>query len=120
MRDSSIFIFLLQVETKSICVFIISTYIDGTPPDKAKWFCKYLKEASDDFRVQKSLLNGLQYTVFGLGNSVYEDNYNKVSIFFCCANQLTGFYMWTTLAFNGWTCYGLFCKKNGQWEFSVI
>lgn len=74
--------FFFQVETKNICVFIISTYIDGTPPHKAKWFCKYLKEASNDFRVQKSLLNGLQYTVFGLGNSVYEENYNIVSIFF--------------------------------------
>lgn len=73
-----------EVESGTISVFIISTYTEGTPPDKAKWFCKYLREASDDFRVQKSLLHGLQYTIFGLGNSIYENNYNTV------AKQLDG------------------------------
>ena len=52
----------------------------GEPPESATWFCTYLQEASDDFRVQKNLLKGLRYTVFGLGNSIYEDHYNTVSI----------------------------------------
>ena len=59
-------------------MFIISTYIDGNPPDSVKWFYKWLEEASHDFRVQKSLLKDLNYAVFGLGNSLYEDNFNMV------------------------------------------
>ena len=65
----------LQVNT---CVFIISTYVDGNPPESALWFYKWLEEASNDFRVQKSLLQDLEYAVFGLGNSLYEDNFNRV------------------------------------------
>lgn len=63
----------------SICVFIISTYTDGTPPDDAKWFYQWLEEASNDFRVGKSILQGMSYAVFGCGNSLYEENYNKVA-----------------------------------------
>ncbi|KAL9981267.1 hypothetical protein ACROYT_G009944 [Oculina patagonica] len=60
------------------CVFIISTYVDGKPPDNTEWFCKWLEEAANDFRVQKSLLHGLDYSVFGLGNSLYEERFNLV------------------------------------------
>jgi len=54
--------------------------VDGKPPDSAEWFCKWLEEASNDFRVQKSLLSGLDYAVFGLGNSLYKERFNMVSI----------------------------------------
>lgn len=54
--------------------------MDGKPPESAEWFCKWLEEASNDFRVQKSLLSGLDYAVFGLGNSLYENRFNMVSI----------------------------------------
>lgn len=58
---------------------MVSTYTDGTPPESAKWFCQWLSEAVDDFRVHKSLLSGLQYAVFGLGNSLYSEHYNTVA-----------------------------------------
>ncbi|XP_031549192.1 S-adenosyl-L-methionine-dependent tRNA 4-demethylwyosine synthase TYW1-like isoform X2 [Actinia tenebrosa] len=61
------------------CVFIVSTYTDGQPPEDAVWFCKWLEESSNDFRVQKSLLGGVKYAVFGLGNSLYKDNFNMVA-----------------------------------------
>lgn len=60
-------------------VVIISTYTDGQPPVGCEWFYKWLQETSSDFRVQKSLLKNLKYTVFGLGNSLYKENYNSVS-----------------------------------------
>ena len=63
-------------------IFIVSTYTDGIPPDDAKWFFKWLKESSSDFRIQKSLLMGIKYAVFGLGNSLYCENYNVVSVNF--------------------------------------
>lgn len=62
-----------------VCVFIVSTYTDGTPPDGAQWFCKWLAESSTDFRVEKTLLRNIQYCVFGLGNSEYKEHYNVIA-----------------------------------------
>ena len=62
--------------SKSLFVIIISTYTEGTPPESAQWFYKWLEESAKDFRIQHSLLKGMRYAVFGLGNSVYSDHYN--------------------------------------------
>ncbi|KAL5477800.1 hypothetical protein EMCRGX_G024646 [Ephydatia muelleri] len=67
-----------QKSSCSICVFIISTYTDGSPPESANWFCQWLSDTACDFRVPKTFLSGLHYTVFGLGDSLYGENYNKV------------------------------------------
>ncbi|KAJ8280787.1 hypothetical protein GJAV_G00058970 [Gymnothorax javanicus] len=61
-----------------VCVFLLATYTDGQPTESAKWFCKWLEEASTDFRYGQTYLKGLRYAVFGLGNSVYIDHYNTV------------------------------------------
>uniref|UniRef100_A0A8C6NSI5 S-adenosyl-L-methionine-dependent tRNA 4-demethylwyosine synthase TYW1 n=1 Tax=Nothobranchius furzeri TaxID=105023 RepID=A0A8C6NSI5_NOTFU len=63
---------------RSVCVFLVATYTDGRPTENAEWFCKWLEEASTDFRYGKSYLKGLRYAVFGLGNSVYVGHYNTV------------------------------------------
>ena len=63
----------------------MATYTDGQSTDDASWFCKWLGEAVADFRMHKSLLDGMHYAVFGLGNSLYESNYNKV----CADSQQT-------------------------------
>ncbi|XP_010783878.1 S-adenosyl-L-methionine-dependent tRNA 4-demethylwyosine synthase-like, partial [Notothenia coriiceps] len=62
----------------SVCVFLVATYTDGTPTVNAEWFCKWLEEASTDFRYGKTYLKGLRYAVFGLGNSFYVGHYNTV------------------------------------------
>lgn len=70
--------FNLSVQvSQSVTVFVMSTYTDGSPPDSAKWFCQWLQEAVDDFRVHKSLLSDLKFAVFGLGNSLYAHHYNS-------------------------------------------
>ncbi len=56
-------------------VFLLSTYTGGAPPDTVEWFCRWINEASDDFRVSKSLLAGVKFTVFALGHSLYDTNY---------------------------------------------
>lgn len=63
----------------STLLFIISTYTDGQPPESAAWFYNWLEESVNDFRVPRTLLSGVKYSVFGLGNSLYKENYNKVS-----------------------------------------
>ncbi|XP_077578587.1 S-adenosyl-L-methionine-dependent tRNA 4-demethylwyosine synthase TYW1 [Stigmatopora nigra] len=67
-----------ECNTKCVCVFLVATYMDGQPTDNAKWFCKWLEEASTDFRYGKTYLKGLRYAVFGLGNSLYATHYNTV------------------------------------------
>jgi tRNA wybutosine-synthesizing protein 1 len=61
-------------------IVFISTYTDGQPPEGSEWFCKWLEETSTDFRIPKTLLKGLHFAVFGLGNSLYKENYNAVSL----------------------------------------
>ncbi len=56
-------------------MFLLSTYTDGVPPLTAEWFCRWVYEAADDFRVQKSFLTGVNFTVFALGHSLYDENY---------------------------------------------
>ncbi|XP_034025486.1 LOW QUALITY PROTEIN: S-adenosyl-L-methionine-dependent tRNA 4-demethylwyosine synthase TYW1-like [Thalassophryne amazonica] len=68
-----------ECANKSVCVFLLATYTDGQPTENAEWFCKWLEEASTDFRYGKTYLKGLRYAVFGLGNSAYVGHYNTVS-----------------------------------------
>ncbi|CAN9511289.1 unnamed protein product [Ophioblennius macclurei] len=67
-----------ECASKTVCVFLVATYTDGQPTENAEWFCKWLEEASTDFRYGKTYLKGLRYAVFGLGNSVYVGHYNTV------------------------------------------
>uniref|UniRef100_A0A672UW28 S-adenosyl-L-methionine-dependent tRNA 4-demethylwyosine synthase TYW1 n=1 Tax=Strigops habroptila TaxID=2489341 RepID=A0A672UW28_STRHB len=69
---------LEETTSRNICVFLVATYTDGQPTESAAWFCRWLEEAANDFRFEKTYLKGLRYAVFGLGNSVYVDHYNTV------------------------------------------
>lgn len=71
--------FASEAHATKLVVFIIATYTDGTPPECAQWFCKWLEESSTDFRVSKSLLKDMSYCVIGLGNSLYKENFCKVA-----------------------------------------
>ena len=59
-----------------MCVFLLSTYTDGQPPDSVVWFTRWVADTASDFRVDKSLLNSVHYAVFSLGNSLYTQHYN--------------------------------------------
>lgn len=56
-------------------IILISSYTDGGPPDDSVWFCKWLGESANDFRVQKSTLKGLRFAVFGIGDKAYGHNF---------------------------------------------
>ncbi|XP_042827018.1 S-adenosyl-L-methionine-dependent tRNA 4-demethylwyosine synthase TYW1 isoform X2 [Panthera tigris] len=66
-----------EVTSKNVCAFVVATYTDGRPTESAEWFCKWLEEASSDFRFGKTYLKGMRYAVFGLGNSAYANHFNK-------------------------------------------
>ncbi|XP_069694993.1 S-adenosyl-L-methionine-dependent tRNA 4-demethylwyosine synthase TYW1-like [Periplaneta americana] len=69
---------LEETSGNSLCLFVLPTYTDGKPPESAVWFCKWLEEATNDFRIEKELLKGLKFAVFGLCNSEYNDHFNQV------------------------------------------
>lgn len=68
-----------EASENAVLVLIISTYTEGTPPESAKWFYQWLEEAAKDFRTQHSILQGLKFAVFGLGNSLYQDHFNTIA-----------------------------------------
>ncbi|XP_055598762.1 NADPH--cytochrome P450 reductase [Uranotaenia lowii] len=63
---------LKEIE-KSLAVFCLATYGEGDPTDNCMEFYEWIQNNDLD-------LEGLNYTVFGLGNKTYE-HYNKVGIY---------------------------------------
>ncbi|CAF0972809.1 unnamed protein product [Adineta steineri] len=68
-----------QAKNQRTLLVFIPTYEDATPPPSAKWFLLHLQEAATDFRVSKGELEKLTYAIFGCGNSLYFENFNKVA-----------------------------------------
>ena len=60
-------------------VFVLATYTEGTPTESAKWFYQWLEDVRYDFRVSKTALAKMNYAVFGLGHSEYQENFNAVA-----------------------------------------
>lgn len=89
---------------KNKAVFLMATYGEGEPTDNAMGFVRFLKsklgldgeghgvsgsitteeKKGDDDTVDSSLLAGLEYAVFGLGNKQYE-HFNAMGKFVDCA-----------------------------------
>ncbi len=62
----------LEKESGCYVIVIMSTYADGSDPPSATPFCKWIREAQDDFRVGKGFLQDLRgFAVLGLGDSAY-------------------------------------------------
>eukprot|EP01137_Pigoraptor_chileana_P036559 Opistho-2@32385 len=62
-------------ERRSVCVIVSSTYTDGAASDGTKYFHDWLDDVAHDFRIARSHLAGIRYALFGLGNSLYGDNF---------------------------------------------
>ncbi|XP_014292785.1 S-adenosyl-L-methionine-dependent tRNA 4-demethylwyosine synthase TYW1 [Halyomorpha halys] len=73
-------VFAVKKPKETALVFVIPTVNEGLPPDNATWFCKWLSEASTDFRIDKNSFSYLRYSVFGSGNSAYEGHFNTVAV----------------------------------------
>jgi len=65
--------------TQNCIVYVVSTYTDGTPAKDGKVFHDWLEDTSQDHRVERTFLSGVQYGVFGCGNSVYGTHFNTVA-----------------------------------------
>jgi NADPH-ferrihemoprotein reductase len=59
-----------KLVTAGVGIFVTSTYGEGEPPDNAKRFTDWLKNA--DGELTSDCLAALKFTVFGLGNKQYE------------------------------------------------
>ena len=58
-----------------LAVFVMATYGEGEPTDNAHDFYTWLRDKEG--QLEEGCLQGLKYTVFGLGNRQYE-HYNKM------------------------------------------
>ena len=61
-----------------LTIFLQSTYGDGEPTDSSLQFVNWLRDQAEDGRLP-DILKNLTYSVFGLGNSSYEQ-YNAAAI----------------------------------------
>lgn len=68
-------IFLTQVPSSKLLVFIISTFGEGDPTDNSYRFCTTLAALHDGGN--KEACHQLQYAAFGLGNRNYK-HYNRI------------------------------------------
>ena len=55
-------------------IMLCSTYVNGTPPKNAIYMYNWLKDAIYDMRISKQYLPNIKFTIFGCGNSLYEEN----------------------------------------------
>ncbi|RLN02193.1 hypothetical protein BBJ28_00001262 [Nothophytophthora sp. Chile5] len=66
---------LMKLPEEQCVVLVMATYGEGDPTDNAVEFLRYLKD--EDGVLGENALDGVGYTVFGLGNLQYE-HYNAV------------------------------------------
>eukprot|EP01095_Lingulamoeba_sp_RSL-Kostka_P017334 TRINITY_DN892_c4_g1_i1.p1 TRINITY_DN892_c4_g1~~TRINITY_DN892_c4_g1_i1.p1 ORF type:complete len:656 (-),score=271.34 TRINITY_DN892_c4_g1_i1:108-2075(-) len=60
--------------TEKMVIFVVATYGEGEPTDNARDFYDWLMEEE----LEEGLLEGVRFTVFGLGNKTYE-HYNQMA-----------------------------------------
>ncbi|KAJ8578717.1 hypothetical protein ON010_g487 [Phytophthora cinnamomi] len=68
-----------NLEQEAIVVAVLSTWTHGKPPEDARVFCNWITDMTQDFRVSKSWLSGVQHAVFGLGNAEYDEDYGTAA-----------------------------------------
>uniref|UniRef100_A0A7C9A8H1 tRNA 4-demethylwyosine synthase (AdoMet-dependent) n=1 Tax=Opuntia streptacantha TaxID=393608 RepID=A0A7C9A8H1_OPUST len=64
---------------ESVVVIVTSTWEDGKPPPKAKFFADWIEESVNDFRVGALLLSRCKFAVFGVGSGAYGESFNAVA-----------------------------------------
>jgi len=64
-----------QLESGGLLLLLCSTSTDGKPPLSGLRLHSWLKDMVNDFRVNKTHLQKLSFSVFGLGGRIYGDNF---------------------------------------------
>ncbi|KAG6555532.1 hypothetical protein Mapa_002767 [Marchantia paleacea] len=64
---------------ESLVIIIASTWSEGKAPKNGSYLLQWLDESSEDFRVGSGLLQNCSVAIFGVGSSVYGENFNAVA-----------------------------------------
>nr|XP_027203778.1 S-adenosyl-L-methionine-dependent tRNA 4-demethylwyosine synthase-like [Dermatophagoides pteronyssinus] len=56
-------------------IILMPTFTGGEPPENARWFCQWIKDAANDFRLSKNALSQLSFAILGIGDSIYGDDF---------------------------------------------
>jgi NADPH-ferrihemoprotein reductase len=62
-----------DLKSENFVIFCVATYGEGEPTDNARQFYEWLSSSDRE----NNELNGVKFTVFGLGNKTYE-HYNAM------------------------------------------
>lgn len=62
-----------------LVVFVVATYTNGRPPENCVPFYDWLDAHSLDWRVDQGTFQNVQYAVFGIGHSIYGENFNAAA-----------------------------------------
>jgi sulfite reductase alpha subunit-like flavoprotein len=68
-----------DLDKESLVLFVISTHTEGSAPLNGQLMCKWLADASKDFRVSKTHFGQMNYSIFGLGDTNYEEQFNATA-----------------------------------------
>ncbi|XP_074280027.1 S-adenosyl-L-methionine-dependent tRNA 4-demethylwyosine synthase [Silene latifolia] len=68
-----------DLSKETLVVIVASTWEDGKPPPKAKFFDDWIEESANDFRVGSLLLKKCKFAVFGIGSGAYGEHFNTVA-----------------------------------------
>ncbi|XP_021756386.1 S-adenosyl-L-methionine-dependent tRNA 4-demethylwyosine synthase-like [Chenopodium quinoa] len=68
-----------DLSKENVVLIVASTWEDGKPPPKAKFFADWIEESANDFRVGSLLLSKLKYAVFGVGSGAYGESFDVVA-----------------------------------------
>ncbi|XP_057531708.1 S-adenosyl-L-methionine-dependent tRNA 4-demethylwyosine synthase [Amaranthus tricolor] len=68
-----------DIAKENLVVIVTSTWEDGKPPPKAKFFVDWIEESVNDFRVGALLLSKCKFAVFGVGSGAYGESFNVVA-----------------------------------------
>ncbi|BBN12758.1 tRNA wybutosine-synthesizing protein 1 [Marchantia polymorpha subsp. ruderalis] len=64
---------------ESLVIIVASTWSEGKAPKNGSYLLQWLDESSEDFRVGSGLLQNCKVAIFGVGSSVYGENFNVVA-----------------------------------------
>eukprot|EP00271_Cylindrocystis_brebissonii_P021549 TRINITY_DN777_c1_g1_i1.p1 TRINITY_DN777_c1_g1~~TRINITY_DN777_c1_g1_i1.p1 ORF type:complete len:988 (+),score=203.56 TRINITY_DN777_c1_g1_i1:57-3020(+) len=64
---------------EKLLLLVVSTWEDGSVPAHASFLGQWLEESATDFRVGSTLLDGVRFSVFGVGSGAYGETFNQVA-----------------------------------------
>lgn len=64
-----------SLDSENVVFILCSTWNNGEVPETARPFMEWLQDLANDFRISKSMLSKVRFSVMGLGGEVYGEHF---------------------------------------------